>query len=68
MIKNCERCGNSFECLANDIQNCACNKLELPKEYMAYLNQKYKNCLCLGCLKAELLSFQNIEGTSIHKN
>ncbi len=49
--KLCERCGTTFECNAGDIKNCACNKINITKEIRAVIRSKYKNCLCMDCLK-----------------
>lgn len=50
MIKTCERCGGSFECLPEDIVNCSCSKINLEQQVREYLNCKYKDCLCSNCL------------------
>ncbi|WP_068598552.1 cysteine-rich CWC family protein [Vaginella massiliensis] len=50
-IKNCQRCHQDFECLADDIQKCNCNSLELKPETQAFLGKTYYDCLCEKCLK-----------------
>ncbi len=48
-------CGKSFICNSDDIKNCQCSKIELPKDVYQYIATNYQDCLCLECLK-ELLN------------
>ena len=50
--KNCQRCGNDFECLPHDIQNCGCSKVELQDSTLEYLSKTNYDCLCNSCLNA----------------
>jgi len=49
--KICERCGATFECNAGNIQHCACNKIVIPEELRTEISSRYKDCLCVNCLK-----------------
>ncbi len=49
-IKTCPRCHNAFECKAGDIHHCQCTDVILSYEEMAFLEGRYKDCLCLDCL------------------
>ena len=46
----CESCGNEFTCGAT-IAGCWCLQVKLPKETRARLRERYKDCLCRGCLE-----------------
>ena len=48
----CARCGGPFHCGANDAGPCACSTLVLPPALLHELQQRYRGCLCLGCLRA----------------
>ncbi len=54
MTKKCPMCGKSFVCNSDDIKNCQCSKVELPKDLYQYIAYKYSDCLCLKCLKGLL--------------
>jgi hypothetical protein len=47
----CARCGGAFHCGARDPAPCACAGLQLPKDLLATLRQRYTGCLCLNCLR-----------------
>lgn len=49
-IKICSRCNNSFECRAGDIGNCQCAGIKLTIEERAFIEDRYKDCLCIQCL------------------
>ncbi|MCU7551732.1 cysteine-rich CWC family protein [Chitinophagaceae bacterium LB-8] len=49
--KRCPRCSNVFECKAGSIAQCDCSKIVLSLEERAFIEDKYKDCLCLNCLK-----------------
>ena len=50
-VKNCERCGNAFECNAADIENCDCYSIRLKDTEMEKISTIYKDCLCMKCLR-----------------
>lgn len=52
MQKLCEKCGDSFECRADNIALCHCNNVVLSNFQMDEIQKKYKNCLCKNCLNA----------------
>ena len=47
----CPRCGGAFHCGAVDPEPCACTTLVLAPPLLAELRQRYRGCLCLGCLR-----------------
>jgi hypothetical protein len=49
--KNCPRCNGSFECKAGDIAHCQCTSVTLSLEERAFIEDRYTDCLCAGCLK-----------------
>ena len=49
--KVCERCGTGFECRAGDIPNCECNGIEITGKEIDYSKAKYRDCLCVNCLR-----------------
>ena len=55
-VKTCERCGNSFECNAADIQNCDCHAIKITGKQMVNIPASYKDCLCMKCLRELLLN------------
>lgn len=48
--KTCPRCGNAFECKAGDITQCQCYGIQLTTEERAFMEERYKDCLCRNCL------------------
>lgn len=56
MKKKCAKCLSEFECKADDIKNCDCNKVVLTPEIKTFLQTNYDNCLCNNCL----LQFENL--------
>ena len=48
--KICQRCKDSFECKANDIENCQCASVTLTSKTQQYLSTTSYNCLCKKCL------------------
>ncbi|MBG9376268.1 cysteine-rich CWC family protein [Panacibacter sp. DH6] len=50
--KVCPRCNNEFECRAGDITNCQCSAVALTVEEQAFIEDRYNDCLCTGCLHA----------------
>jgi hypothetical protein len=51
MIKICERCKHEFDCKADHIEDCACNKIILNLKQREVLLGAYKDCLCNDCLE-----------------
>jgi hypothetical protein len=49
-VKTCERCNNVFECKAGDIAHCQCSNIQLSVEERAFIEERYRDCLCAGCL------------------
>jgi len=49
-MKVCPVCKKTFECKAEDIQNCQCSKVFLSQEVSLFVQKNYKNCLCYECL------------------
>lgn len=50
--KYCPRCNIVFECKAGSIMQCQCNAIQLSPEEQVYVESKYEDCLCIGCLHA----------------
>lgn len=49
--KNCPRCNTLFECKVGDIAHCQCSSVALSLEETAFIEDRYSDCLCAGCLK-----------------
>jgi len=49
--KLCSRCEQPFECKAGTISQCLCNAVVLTAEERAFIEERYKDCLCVTCLK-----------------
>ena len=49
--KSCPRCNKNFECKAGAITQCDCFTIRLSAEEQAFIEGRYKDCLCLNCLK-----------------
>lgn len=48
--KCCPRCANPFECKAGNITQCQCFDVQLTTEQQAFIEDRYKDCLCRDCL------------------
>jgi len=48
--KSCPRCNKPFECKAGDITQCQCYGIQLSVEERAFVEARYKDCLCADCL------------------
>ena len=48
--KVCPRCQASFECKVGSIQQCQCSSIYLSDIEQEYVNTRYDDCLCVGCL------------------
>jgi Cysteine-rich CWC len=49
-LKTCESCGKDFNCGANT-KKCWCFEIDLNAETLAKLQEDFKSCLCVECLK-----------------
>jgi len=49
-IKQCERCGNPFECKPLHISECQCANIHLTEKAQAFIQSHFNNCLCKECL------------------
>ncbi|MCK9402518.1 MAG: cysteine-rich CWC family protein [Chitinophagaceae bacterium] len=49
--KSCSRCSNIFECKVGDIAHCQCTSVTLSLKETAFIEERYPDCLCAGCLK-----------------
>jgi len=49
--KICPRCSNTFECKPGNITQCHCYGISFTMEEKAFLEDRYHDCLCAGCLK-----------------
>jgi hypothetical protein len=50
--KKCPRCGEQFQCSANNISECVCGEVELTEVEKAHLAEYFKDCVCVNCLRA----------------
>ena len=50
-FKSCPRCNKKFECDPGNIEQCQCYGIVLSAEEIAWMEEKYKNCLCSNCLR-----------------
>ncbi len=48
--RSCPRCKKEFECKPGNITQCQCYGVGLSTEQRAYIEQRYKDCLCRDCL------------------
>lgn len=48
--KQCERCGQHFECKPQNITECQCYGLELSDAARQTIAEQYTDCLCRNCL------------------
>ena len=49
-VKNCQRCGDGFECKTGSILLCQCQTVVLTQEQREYIAAHYDDCLCSSCL------------------
>lgn len=47
-IKNCSKCGKSFECAHHN--DCWCSEYVIPTDILRFLKKTYEDCLCPDCL------------------
>ena len=50
-IKNCPKCGDTFECKVNDITNCQCYGVNLNEKQREFVKENYGDCICRKCLE-----------------
>ena len=50
MEKQCPRCGKTFECRHEDIENCWCMSAEIHPAAMNFIADHYEGCLCRECI------------------
>ncbi|MFN8284108.1 MAG: cysteine-rich CWC family protein [Chitinophagales bacterium] len=50
-LKYCQRCNTAFQCKVGSIELCQCSKIILNETTQAYLQQNYKDCICITCMK-----------------
>lgn len=49
-IIQCERCGSSMECKANNFTKCQCSTVQLNLNELQYISENYEGCMCAACL------------------
>jgi len=50
MEKLCGHCGLPFPCYSTDRDRCWCRNVPLDEGQLAWIAEKYGDCLCPGCL------------------
>jgi Cysteine-rich CWC len=50
--KSCPRCKIIFECKVGDIPHCQCYAVKLLDDERDFINKRFNDCLCAGCMKA----------------
>ena len=50
-VKSCPRCQQFFECKVGSITQCDCALVHLSEEEKAFIADRYKDCLCISCLR-----------------
>lgn len=55
MRKSCEICGAHFDCIADNIENCQCNKVKINSFQRGFLNRISTDCLCKACLQKVMI-------------
>jgi len=48
-IKNCSKCGKTFECLHT--ADCWCMEYDISPENLKLLQETFSDCLCPDCLE-----------------
>ena len=46
MEKQCPRCGKTFECRHDEVDNCWCMQTEILPDAMNFILDNYEGCLC----------------------
>lgn len=57
--KSCPRCNTRFECKVGSIMLCQCSAVPLNESEIAYMKEKYADCLCASCMKILKTEYQN---------
>ncbi|MEO7305827.1 MAG: cysteine-rich CWC family protein [Ferruginibacter sp.] len=65
--KYCPRCNTAFECKAGSIMQCQCTAIQLSVEESAYIQAKYEDCLCIGCLRELQNKYEHFKAKYIFK-
>ena len=47
----CPACSQMFECKQGSITICQCSNIQLSREQLAYIAERWEGCLCLSCLE-----------------
>lgn len=50
MEKQCPRCGKTFECRHDEVDNCWCMQMEILPDAMNFILDNYEGCLCRECI------------------
>ena len=50
-LKQCARCGATFECKVGSILLCQCYAVRLTQDERDYIRKTWDDCLCASCLK-----------------
>lgn len=50
MEKQCPRCGKTFECRHDEVDNCWCMQTEILPDAMNFILDNYEGCLCRECI------------------
>jgi hypothetical protein len=56
-IKDCPKCGGSFECKVGSVLQCECSTITVDAALQNYLKKKYDDCLCIRCLLQEQMEW-----------
>ena len=59
--KQCQRCGDGFECKTGNVLHCQCQSVVLTSKQRDYIARKYDDCLCALCLMALQAEFSITE-------
>ncbi len=49
--KECPRCRKAFECKPGNITQCQCYGIVVTAEQLAFMEERYQDCLCRDCLQ-----------------
>lgn len=50
--KTCPRCGRTFECKSSNPLRCDCAEIGLSEDAQMPIQDLYRDCLCVRCLRA----------------
>ncbi|MBS4044113.1 MAG: cysteine-rich CWC family protein [Chitinophagaceae bacterium] len=51
MEKVCPNCKKTFECKAQDIENCGCHAIQIDATTLELIQNQFNDCLCVECLQ-----------------